>query len=143
MVKIDIEELKPGVYPRKGSADAAAYDLRNAGEQIEISFGHVTMVHTGIRLAIPSGYCGLILPRSGLARDHGVRPINTPGLIDADYRGEVMVALECVHGPHVIKTGDRIAQLLIVQAPHISFNPVDVILDNTARGDGGFGSSGR
>ena len=95
---------------------------------------------TGVKIAIPEGCCGFILPRSGLAA-LGCYLVNSPGLIDTDYRGEVRVLLAHPEGGFVITDGDRIAQLLIVPAP--SYRWVEAELDRTTRGCKGFGSSGR
>ncbi len=95
-------------------------------------------------MAIPEGYGGFVLPRSGLAARHGVTCVNAPGLIDAGYRGEVKVAL-INHDPtddYVVKPGDRVAQLVIMAVPGISFVSVDE-LPISQRDSGGFGSSGR
>jgi len=101
------------------------------------------MVRTGIAVEIPEGCAGLVLPRSGLAAKHGIALVNAPGLIDSGYRGELKVLLLNTdrEEPFRIEPGDRIAQLLIV--PFEAVTPVEVTeLTATARGDGGFGSSG-
>jgi dUTP pyrophosphatase len=102
------------------------------------------MVGTGLSIAIPEGFAGLVLPRSGLASKHGVTCINAPGLIDAGYRGEVRVALVNLDPEHdyVVHVGDRIAQLVISPVASVSFRVIDE-LPPAQRGDGGFGSSGR
>ena len=94
-------------------------------------------------IVLPEGYAGFVLPRSGLAIKHGITVVNTPGLIDSNYRGELKVILQNTdpHVPFTIHVGDRIAQLVVMPVPHMSFTPVDV-LSNTERGEGGFGSSG-
>jgi dUTP pyrophosphatase len=103
--------------------------------------GSVEMMETGIAVAIPKGYAGLILPRSGMASKRGLRPVNTPGLIDSGYRGEILVPLEAVLDRQIVSPGERIAQLVIVKLPQL---PVEIVkeLDETERGDNGFGSSG-
>jgi dUTP pyrophosphatase len=101
-------------------------------------------VGTGVAVEIPSGHAGLVLPRSGLARDHGIALVNGPGLIDAGYRGEVRVLLLNTDPAEVfrVEPGERIAQLVI--APIALAEPVEVAeLTESVRGDGGFGSSGR
>ena len=106
--------------------------------------GGRVMIPTGLAVAIPVGFGGLVLPRSGLAIEHGVTCINAPGLIDAGYRGEVKVAL-VNHDPttdYVVHKGDRIAQLVVLAMPTVRFCAVDD-LPASSRGDGGFGSSGR
>ena len=99
---------------------------------------------TGVAVEIPDGHAGLVLPRSGLAREHGITLVNSPGLIDSGYRGEVSVLLLNTDPAEIyrVEPGDRIAQLVI--APIASVNPVEVeALADSARGEGGFGSSGR
>lgn len=99
---------------------------------------------TGIAVAIPRGYAGFVQPRSGLAFKHGVTCLNTPGLIDADYRGELKVLLVNTDPvePFRVVRGERIAQLVIQAVEHVDFREVDA-LDGTERGDGGFGHTGR
>lgn len=106
--------------------------------------GGRAMVATGIAVAIPEGHGGFVLPRSGLAAKHGVTCINAPGLIDAGYRGEVMIAL-VNHDPehdYEVKKGDRIAQLVVLPVSPMYFSVVEE-LPHARRGAGGFGSSGR
>ncbi|NNN04066.1 MAG: dUTP diphosphatase, partial [Acidimicrobiaceae bacterium] len=106
--------------------------------------GERGMVGTGLALEIPAGYAGLVLPRSGLASRYGVTCVNTPGLIDAGYRGEIRVALVNLDPSHSyeIHPGDRVAQLLITPVPTTQFLEVAELSDST-RGEDGFGSSGR
>ena len=113
-----------------------------ANEAHTVGVGETVIVGTGISMAIPVGYAGFVLPRSGLAVRHGVTVANAPGLIDSGYRGELRVGL-INHGsePFSIEPGDRIAQLVIMKVESPTF--VDATtLDDTARGDGGFGSTG-
>ena len=103
------------------------------------------MIRTGISLAIPEGFAGLVLPRSGLAMRHGVAPVNTPGLIDSGYRGEIMVPLmnHDRDASFRVERGMRIAQLVLVRAEEVSFSEVEALEAGTdGRGEGGFGSSG-
>lgn len=102
------------------------------------------MVRTGLSLALPEGFAGLVLPRSGLASRHGVTCANSPGLIDAGYRGEIMVALVNLdpEATYTVQAGDRIAQFVVVATPAIEFHEVEQ-LSASPRGEGGFGSSGR
>ena len=102
------------------------------------------MVPTGVALAIPDGYCGLILPRSGLAARHGVTCLNTPGLIDSGYRGEVQVLLVNTdpESAYEVKVGDRIAQLVVAPFASATF-VLSQALPASARGEHGFGHSGR
>jgi dUTP pyrophosphatase len=120
----------------------AGLDL-HAAETATIAPGERLSVGTGIAVAIPEGHAGLVLPRSGLAARHGIALVNAPGLIDAGYRGEVRVLLLNTdqEEPFEVHPGDRIAQLVLarVEGPE----PVEQTLDETARGEGGFGSSGR
>ncbi len=121
----------------------AGYDLY-AVEAASIAPGERASVGTGIALAIPDGWAGLVLPRSGLAARHGITIPNAPGLIDAGYRGEVRVLLLNTDSqePFEVAPGDRIAQLVLVR--HESPELVEVAsLEETVRGAGGFGSSGR
>ena len=130
--------------PARAHAGDAGYDLRSV-EDVNLPPGGRALVHTGISLAIPQGYAGLVLPRSGLAMRHGVAPVNTPGLIDSGYRGEIMVPL-INHDPREIfrvERGMRIAQLVLVRAEAAAFSEVDALEAGTdGRGEGGFGSSG-
>ena len=106
--------------------------------------GGRAMVGTGLSVAIPYGYAGFVLPRSGLASKHGVTCANAPGLIDSGYRGELKVALVNLDPDedYIVHKGDRIAQLAVMQVPHAAFIVVNE-LPTASRGDGGFGSSGR
>ena len=99
---------------------------------------------TGIAIALPDGYAGFVQPRSGLAFRHGVTVLNTPGLVDSGYRGELKVCLVNLDPstPFEVVRGERIAQLVVQAVDHVRFVEVDV-LDETARGETGFGSSGR
>jgi dUTP pyrophosphatase len=131
--------------PRFETALAAGADLRAAVPETEpmiLNSGARTLVPTGFAMALPAGYEAQIRPRSGLAYKHGITCLNTPGTIDADYRGEVKVLL-INHGtePFTINRGERIAQMVIAPITQPDFVQVDV-LDNTARGEGGFGSTG-
>jgi dUTP pyrophosphatase len=131
--------------PAYETADAAGMDLRAAvpeDEPLLLQPGARFAVPTGLTMAIPRGFEGQVRPRSGLAFKSGVTCLNSPGTIDADYRGEVKVILinhgeEAVH----IRRGDRIAQLLITPVLQASWDEVET-LDETARGTGGFGSTG-
>ena len=129
-----------GALPEYASKGAAGADLR-ASEPVEIAPGGRAAVPTGVRLQIPPGYVGLVWPRSGLALRHGIDTL--AGVIDSDYRGEVRVAL-VNHGdePFRIERGDRIAQLLVQRVERAAFVAAPAI-DDTDRGGGGFGSTGR
>jgi dUTP pyrophosphatase len=128
--------------PARARADDAGLDLY-AAEAATIEPGARALVPTGIALAIPTGYAGLVLPRSGLALRHGLTLLNTPGLIDAGYRGEVKVLLVNHDRAAVtVARGDRIAQLVIQRVEPAELVEVDE-LPTTDRGAGGFGSTGR
>jgi len=143
-VAIQILTLPHGrglALPARATAGAAGADLV-AAEETTIAPGTVNAVATGIAIAIPQGYEGQVRPRSGLALKHGVTVLNAPGTIDADYRGEVKVIL-INHGrePFRIARGDRIAQLVVAPVTSTRFERVEALTD-TARGQGGFGSTG-
>ena len=128
-------------YARQGDAGA---DLR-ATEDMTIYPGERKLVPTGVYMALPEGYVGLIHPRSGLAFNYGITVLNTPGTIDSGYRGEIKVLLINLghfDRPFEIKAGDRIAQLVIQKYETAQFHLVDS-LDETDRGEGGFGSTGK
>jgi dUTP pyrophosphatase len=129
--------------PAQAHPGDAGYDLF-AAEAAVLEPGRRASVGTGIAVAIPEGCAGLVLPRSGLAAKHGVTLVNTPGLIDSGYRGEVRVLLLNTDGsePFEVAPGDRIAQLTLVRFEAPELEAVGE-LDATARGVGGFGSSGR
>jgi dUTP pyrophosphatase len=143
-VELRVAKLKEdAVLPRRAHEGDAGLDLY-ACEAAHLGPGERWSVGTGVAVEIPPGHAGLVLPRSGLARDHGIALVNSPGLIDAGYRGEVRVLLLNTDPAEVfrIEPGDRIAQLAI--APVALTEPVEVeALAESARGDGGFGSSGR
>ena len=127
--------------PAYAREDDAGLDL-HAAESITLAAGARGLVPTGLALAIPAGYAGLVLPRSGLALRHGVTLLNTPGLIDAGYRGEVKVLL-VNHGdaPVTLARGERIAQLVVQRVERVALVPV-AALPPSVRGTGGFGSTG-
>jgi dUTP pyrophosphatase len=129
--------------PTRAHDDDAGYDLR-ASEAATLPPGGRESVGTGVAVAIPEGHAGLVLPRSGLAARHGISLVNAPGLIDAGYRGEVRVLLLNTdrEASFEVAPGDRIAQLVIIRHEAPELVEVDS-LDETVRGDGGFGSTGR
>jgi dUTP pyrophosphatase len=141
---VDVERLEgPGAtLPLRATAGAAGYDIC-AAETVTLAPGAFSKVRTGLKLAIPPGFEAQVRPRSGLAARHGVTVLNAPGTIDSDYRGEVCVVL-INHGrePFVIEPGMRIAQLVFAPVTAVTFRDVPT-LDPTARGAGGFGSTGR
>jgi len=132
--------------PRQQTAGAAGVDLLAAlppGEVLSLAPGQRTLVPTGLALAIPQGYEGQVRPRSGLAAKHGVTVLNSPGTIDADYRGELKVILiNLGDAAFEIRRGERIAQLVVAPVSQVNFELRET-LDATERGAGGFGSTGR
>jgi dUTP pyrophosphatase len=143
-VDLPVVKLKEGAtLPTRAHEGDAGLDL-HACESAHIGPGERWSVGTGIAVEIPAGHAGLVLPRSGLAREHGITVVNSPGLIDSGYRGEIGVLLLNTDPAEVfrIAPGDRIGQLVV--APIASAEPVEVSgLAGSARGEGGFGSSGR
>ena len=134
------DEAKVPARAHEGDAGLDLY----ACEPAHLGPGERWGVGTGVAVEVPEGHAGLVLPRSGLARDHGIALVNSPGLIDAGYRGEVRVLLLNTDPADTfrVEPGDRIAQLVIV--PVAPAEPVEVAaLAESARGEGGFGSSGR
>ena len=128
--------------PTYGSLSAAGADLY-ALDGAEIPVGQTVLIHTGIAMEIPEGYAGLIYARSGLASKRGLAPANKVGVVDADYRGEIMVALHNHSSqPQTVEAGERIAQLVITPFLRVDFEEVSDLSD-TDRGVGGFGSTGK
>ena len=146
-MKLYVKKLEPcAIVPTYGSAGAAGADLYSlpapAGEDTTLLPGETKFIHTGIAAAIPEGYVGLVCARSGLASKRGLAPANKVGVIDSDYRGEIMVALHNHSASsQTVAAGDRIAQLLIMPVLQVELTLADE-LDDTARGAGGFGSTG-
>ena len=148
-VKVDIRQLPHGeglALPAYQSADAAGLDLLAAVPEhapMILAAGQYAMIPTGLVIALPSGYEAQVRPRSGLAAKHGVTVLNSPGTVDADYRGEINVLL-INHGgaPFTIRRGERIAQMVIAAVVQAELRPV-TSLSETERGRGGFGSTGR
>lgn len=143
-MKLPIRRLtETATLPTRAHPDDAGLDLRaDLPSAITIESGQWYLVPTGVAVAIPPGHVGLVCPRSGLALVRGVTVGNSPGVVDAGYRGLVMVNL-INHGslPYTINPGDRIAQLLIIPIPTIETEEVET-LDDTERGTGGHGSTG-
>lgn len=142
-MEVQVKLLHPlAQLPRRAHPGDAGADLCSV-EEVTIRAGERKDVGTGLALAIPSGYAGFVQPRSGLAFKHGIMVVNSPGLIDAGYRGEVRVSLyNSGDQPFSIGAGERIAQLVVQAVEEPVFSPVE-ILPVTRRGEGGFGSSGR
>ncbi|MBQ1217830.1 MAG: dUTP diphosphatase [Clostridia bacterium] len=144
MISVRLKKLDPAaVIPTYGSAAAAGADLYALCDApLTIPAGETVLVHTGIAVEIPDGYVGLIYARSGLATKQGLAPANKVGVIDSDYRGELMVALHNQSNQtRTVSSGDRIAQLVIAPYLRVEFQPCDDLSD-TQRGAGGFGSTG-
>ena len=142
-MKISIKKLNEGAtLPTYGTEFSAGADLYNLPERVVIAPGATILIHTGISLEIPEGYCGLIYARSGLATKRGLAPANKVGVIDADYRGEIMVALHNHSDKEqAVEPSERVAQLVIAPFLKAEFELTDELSD-TARGAGGFGSTG-
>ena len=145
-IPMKIKKLHPdAILPAYASAGAAGADLHVLADKegVTVGAGQTVLVHTGVALAIPEGYVGLVYARSGMATKRGLAPANKVGVIDSDYRGEIMVALHN-HGDtaQTVAAGDRIAQLVIAPVVTAAFEEVED-LDDTDRGAGGFGSTGQ
>jgi dUTP diphosphatase len=142
-VQVLIKQLDPGLpLPGRAHPGDAGADLFAAAD-VELAPGARAIVPTGVAIALPDGYAAFVHPRSGLAARHGVTIVNAPGTIDAGYRGEIRVTLlnTDAHTPVRFQRGDRIAQLVIQRVACPVFHAVDT-LPGSARGDGGFGSTG-
>lgn len=142
--KMNVKKLNErAVVPVYSSEYAAGADIYACeDEAVTVPAGKTVLIHTGIAMAIPEGYVGLIFARSGLATKRGLAPANKVGVIDSDYRGEIMVALHN-HSDEdrIVESGERIAQIAFV--PYVSADfEVCAELDSTVRGEGGFGSTG-
>jgi len=144
-VRIPVRRIDPSLpLPAAAHQGDAGYDLRARERVMLAPGGGRAAVPTGIAVAIPPGWAGLVLPRSGLALRHGITCLNAPGLIDAGYRDEIRVVLvnHDPAEPFEVAVGDRIAQLVIQEVAAIDWDEVED-LGQTARGQGGFGSTGR
>lgn len=147
MVKVKIKR-RPGTedlpLPAYMTAGAAGMDLYAAvEEEVVLHPGERRLIPTGLYISLPPGYEAQIRPRSGLALRHGISMVNTPGTIDSDYRGEIGVIL-INHGrePFVVRRGDRIAQMVVSRVERVEWEEVDA-LDESERGSGGFGHTGK
>ena len=146
MTKFDVNIKKlneNAIIPTYGTEYAAGADLYACmDEAVTINPGQTCFIKTGLAMEVPVGYAGLIYARSGLACKKGLAPANKVGVVDSDYRGEIMVALHN-HSAEavVVESGERIAQLVITPYIVAAFNQVDE-LEDTVRGEGGFGSTG-
>jgi dUTP pyrophosphatase len=138
-IEIPINAKRIPSYAHPGDAGA---DL-SASEAIELAPGERATIGTGVSIALPDGYVGFVVPRSGLAAKHGITIVNSPGTVDAGYRGEIRITLlnTDVSVPYSVAIGDRIAQLIIMPVSRAVFMPV-AALPSSQRGEAGFGSSG-
>lgn len=138
-VDIPIIAREAPVYAHPGDAGA---DLLST-EALTLAPGQRALVGTGVQIALPDGYAAFVVPRSGLAAKHGITIVNSPGTVDAGYRGEIKVSLLNTDTEHSydVSVGDRIAQVIIMPVTRANFLPVDV-LPESVRGEGGFGSTG-
>lgn len=143
MVKIKVVNTGHQPLPAYATPQSAGLDLRaNIEAPITLHPLERRLVPTGLHIALPGGYEAQVRPRSGLALKHGITVLNTPGTIDADYRGEIMVLLvNFSNEDFVVKDGERIAQMIIAQYAKAAFESVEV-LDETERGEGGYGHTG-
>jgi dUTP pyrophosphatase len=144
MVKVKIVNKGHQQLPAYATSQSAGMDLRaNIEEPIELQPLERRLIPTGLFMALPDGYEAQVRPRSGLALKHGITVLNTPGTIDADYRGEVGVILvNLSNTPFTIEPGERVAQMVIAKYEQAALEEVEV-LDETERGAGGYGHSGR
>ena len=138
-VEVLLHGAEPPQYAHAGDAGA---DLLSA-DDVVIAPGERVMVGTGVSIALPDGFAAFVVPRSGLAAKHGITIVNTPGTVDAGYRGEIRVILlnTDASAPYTVSAGDRIAQLVVMPVARARFIPVER-LPGTERGEGGFGSTG-
>lgn len=143
-MKIKIVNRSHHALPQYATALSAGLDLRaNLEEDITLQPMERRLVPTGLSIALPEGYEAQVRPRSGLALKHGITLLNTPGTIDADYRGEIgVIMVNLSDTPFNIVDGDRIAQLVIARYEQAEWEAVEA-LDSTERGDGGFGHTGK
>lgn len=145
-MEVKIKKLNPeAILPRRGSAQAAGYDLFACLPEGEVALqpGETRRIPLGLALALPEGTFGAVFARSGLATRQGLRPANCVGVVDSDYRGENMVPLHNDSAvPQTIRHGDRVAQMVVLPYLAVDFAEAEE-LDETERGEGGFGSTGR
>ncbi len=146
-IEVELKPLEHAVglkLPTYATTESAGMDLTAALEEaLELGAGDRALIPTGLSIALPHGFEAQIRPRSGLALNHGVTVLNSPGTIDADYRGEIKVIL-INHGkePFTIQRGMRIAQMVVERYTHVNWRVVDDLKENKERGEGGFGSTG-
>ena len=143
-MKVRIVNHSPFQTPAYATEQSAGVDLKaNIAEPFSLEPLQRKLVPTGLYIALPKGYEAQVRPRSGLALKHGITVLNTPGTIDADYRGEICVILVNLSSePFLVNPGERIAQMVIAKHETVEWEEVEY-LDDTARGSGGFGSTGK
>jgi dUTP pyrophosphatase len=142
-MKVEVVNLSSHELPKYSTSESAGLDLRaELLSPINLKPGQRSLIPTGLKIALPTGYEAQVRPRSGLAYKHGITVLNSPGTIDADYRGDVGVIL-INHGSEsfTIENGERIAQLIVAKFVQIDWDEV-LDLSSTSRGEGGFGSTG-
>ena len=140
-IKIHMDNGCEDLFPRKAHEDDAAFDLRSRVDAV-IPSGKITLVPTGVFMELPVGYEAQVRPRSGLALKHGITVLNTPGTIDAGYRGEVgVILINAGENDFTIARGDRIAQMVVQKLADVELVAAEQLSD-TSRGAGGFGSTG-
>ena len=144
MIKVKIVNHSPYPCPAYATPQSAGVDLKaNLAESLVLEPLQRALVPTGLFIALPAGFEAQVRPRSGLAAKHGITVLNTPGTIDADYRGEIKVILVNLSSePFEIVPGERIAQMVIARHEQVEWEPAEE-LDETQRGTGGFGSTGK
>lgn len=145
MEKLKVKKLdKRAILPTYGTKFSAGADLYALSDgAVEIAPHETKFMHTGLSMEIPSGYVGFVCARSGIALKRGLAPANKVGVVDSDYRGEIMVAIHNhTDKPQVIENGERVAQIIIL--PYLAVEYVECdSLSETERGEGGFGSTGK
>lgn len=140
-IKIHMDNGCEDLFPRKAHEDDAAFDLRSRVDAV-IPSGKITLVPTGVFMELPVGYEAQVRPRSGLALKHGITVLNTPGTIDAGYRGEVgIILINAGPADFTVARGDRIAQMVVQKLADVELVAAEQLSD-TNRGTGGFGSTG-
>ncbi len=140
-IKIHMDNGCEDLFPRKAHEDDAAFDLRSRVDAV-IPSGKITLLPTGVFMELPVGYEAQVRPRSGLALKHGITVLNTPGTIDAGYRGEVgVILINAGPADFTVARGDRIAQMVVQKLADVELVAAEQLSD-TSRGAGGFGSTG-
>ena len=143
-MKVKIVNHSPFDLPSYATPFSAGMDLRaNLEQPVTLAPLERAMIPTGLHIELPAGYEAQVRPRSGLAAKHGISIVNAPGTIDADYRGEIKVILvNLSNEPFTIEAGERIAQMVVARHETVEWEPVEV-LEESQRGSGGFGSTGK